>query len=115
MLFFVQGGITEEQMLNFMGANTSLSPLQAKDLLEVSVVQNFYFASLTIITSFCIMDLVVFLLIYMYELMKFLFQDEEVGFAYISQREARPSLYGILTIYSYFKLSLCTFSCGNLN
>ena len=36
--FFVQGGITEEQMLNFMGANTSLSPMQAKDLIEVNVV-----------------------------------------------------------------------------
>ncbi|GMN19556.1 hypothetical protein TIFTF001_046962, partial [Ficus carica] len=46
-----KGGITEEQMLKFMGANTSLSPLQAKELIE----------------------------------------DEEVGFAYVSQREARPS------------------------
>lgn len=32
---FVQGGITEEQMLKFMGADTNLSPLQAKRLLEV--------------------------------------------------------------------------------
>lgn len=51
-----KGGITEEQMLKFMGANTSLSPLQAKELIE----------------------------------------DEEVGFAYVSQREARPSLYEYL-------------------
>ncbi|KAE9454660.1 hypothetical protein C3L33_13453, partial [Rhododendron williamsianum] len=48
-----KGGITEEQMLKFMGANTQLSPLQAKKLLE----------------------------------------DEEVGFAYMSQREAVPSMY----------------------
>ncbi|PPR91957.1 hypothetical protein GOBAR_AA28737 [Gossypium barbadense] len=48
-----KGGVTEEQMLNFMGANTNLSLHQAKELIE----------------------------------------DEEVGFAYISQREARPSLY----------------------
>ena len=33
----VQGGITEEQMLKFMGADTNLSPLQAKRLLEVIV------------------------------------------------------------------------------
>lgn len=37
-LFFFQGGVTEEQMLKFMGANTSLSPLQAKQLIEVFVV-----------------------------------------------------------------------------
>lgn len=43
-VFLVQGGITEEQMLKFMGANTSLSPLQAKDLLEVSAVSNTIFA-----------------------------------------------------------------------
>uniref|UniRef100_A0A2C9UN95 Glycosyl transferase family 3 domain-containing protein n=1 Tax=Manihot esculenta TaxID=3983 RepID=A0A2C9UN95_MANES len=48
-----KGGITEEQMLKFMGANVSLTPLQAKGLLE----------------------------------------DDEVGFAYISQREACPSLH----------------------
>lgn len=30
-----QGGITEEQMLKFMGANTQLNSLQAKELLEV--------------------------------------------------------------------------------
>lgn len=34
---FFQGGVTEEQMLKFMGANTKLSPLQAKQLIEVSV------------------------------------------------------------------------------
>ncbi|XP_057984946.1 uncharacterized protein LOC110645907 isoform X2 [Hevea brasiliensis] len=50
-----KGGVTEEQMLKFMGANVSLTPLQAKGLLE----------------------------------------DDEVGFAYISQREACPSLYEI--------------------
>jgi hypothetical protein len=27
------------------------------------------------------------------------FQDDEVGFAYVSQREARPSLYEHQTIY----------------
>lgn len=32
-----QGGITEEQMLKFMGANTRLNSLQAKELLEVSL------------------------------------------------------------------------------
>ena len=31
-----------------------------------------------------------------------LFQDEEVGFAYISQREARPSLYEYLAKYINF-------------
>lgn len=36
-LFFFQGGITEEQMLKFMGANTHLTPMQAKTLLEVSL------------------------------------------------------------------------------
>lgn len=34
----VQGGVTEEQMLKYMGANTSLSVLQAKELLEVNAV-----------------------------------------------------------------------------
>ncbi|XP_062158706.1 uncharacterized protein LOC133866172 isoform X2 [Alnus glutinosa] len=58
-----KGGITEEQMLKFMGANTSLSPLQAKDLLE----------------------------------------DEEVGFAYVSQREARPSLYSLTSLREHIK------------
>ncbi|KAG5520811.1 hypothetical protein RHGRI_033399 [Rhododendron griersonianum] len=57
-----KGGITEEQMLKFMGANTHLSPLQAKKLLE----------------------------------------DEEVGFAYMSQREAVPSMY--VNITNFFSL-----------
>lgn len=39
---FFQGGVTEEQMLKFMGAHTSLSPLQAKQLIEVSVVPCIY-------------------------------------------------------------------------
>ncbi|KAB1207860.1 Anthranilate phosphoribosyltransferase [Morella rubra] len=58
-----KGGITEEQMLKFMGANTSLSPLQAKDILE----------------------------------------DEEVGFAYLSQREACPSLYSLTSLREHIK------------
>ncbi|KAK3416756.1 hypothetical protein EUGRSUZ_H02516 [Eucalyptus grandis] len=58
-----KGGITEEQMLKFMGANTSLSTLQAKALLE----------------------------------------DEEAGFAYISQREARPSLYSLIGLREHIK------------
>ena len=37
VFFFFQGGVTEEQMLKFMGANTQLSPLQATKLLEVCV------------------------------------------------------------------------------
>jgi hypothetical protein len=52
-VFLVQGGITEEQMLKFMGANTSLSPLQAKDLLEVSVVSNTIFACIGASLSLC--------------------------------------------------------------
>uniref|UniRef100_A0A5B7A5U0 Anthranilate phosphoribosyltransferase n=1 Tax=Davidia involucrata TaxID=16924 RepID=A0A5B7A5U0_DAVIN len=58
-----KGGITEEQMLKFMGVNTKLSPLQAKKLLE----------------------------------------DEEVGFAYISQREAQPSLYSLIGLREHIK------------
>ncbi|KAI3435180.1 uncharacterized protein J3R85_006417 [Psidium guajava] len=58
-----KGGITEEQMLKFMGANTSVSTLQAKALLE----------------------------------------DEEAGFAYISQREARPSLYSLIGLREHIK------------
>ncbi|KAK1269353.1 hypothetical protein QJS04_geneDACA005094 [Acorus gramineus] len=58
-----KGGITEEQMLKFMGANTHLSPLQAKTLLE----------------------------------------DEGVGFAYISQREAHPSLYSLIGLREHIK------------
>ncbi|KAJ7943688.1 putative anthranilate phosphoribosyltransferase [Quillaja saponaria] len=58
-----KGGVTEEQMLKFMGANTSLSPWQAKKLLE----------------------------------------GDEVGFAYISQREARPSLYSLIGLREHIK------------
>ncbi|WCJ38509.1 anthranilate phosphoribosyltransferase putative [Euphorbia peplus] len=58
-----KGGITEEQMLNFMGANTRLTPSQAKLLLE----------------------------------------DEDVGFAYISQREACPSLYSLIGLREHIK------------
>ncbi|XP_057949860.1 uncharacterized protein LOC131144918 isoform X2 [Malania oleifera] len=58
-----KGGVTEEQMLKFMGANTYLSPLQAKELLE----------------------------------------DEEVGFAYTSLREARPSLYSLIELREHIK------------
>ncbi|MBA0631197.1 hypothetical protein Godav_003212 [Gossypium davidsonii] len=58
-----KGGVTEEQMLNFMGANTNLSLHQAKELIE----------------------------------------DEEVGFAYISQREARPSLYSLIGLREHIK------------
>ncbi|PIA29324.1 hypothetical protein AQUCO_06100086v1 [Aquilegia coerulea] len=58
-----KGGITEEQMLNFVGANTHLNPLQAKILLE----------------------------------------DEDVGFTYLSQREARPSLFSLVTLRDHIK------------
>ncbi|XP_062110386.1 uncharacterized protein LOC133822159 [Humulus lupulus] len=58
-----KGGITEEQMLKFMGANTNLSPSQAKTLIE----------------------------------------DEEVSFAYVSQREARPSLYSLIRLREHIK------------
>ncbi|CAI0390387.1 unnamed protein product [Linum tenue] len=58
-----KGGITEEQMLKFMGANTHLTPLQAKDLLE----------------------------------------DKDLGFAYLSQREARPSLYSLIQLREHIK------------
>lgn len=58
-----KGGVTEEQMLKFMGANISLSPFKAKKLLE----------------------------------------DDEVGFAYVSQREARPSLYSLIRIREHIK------------
>ncbi|KAL0539026.1 hypothetical protein IC582_023200 [Cucumis melo] len=58
-----KGGITEEQMLKFMGANTNVSPSHAKRLLE----------------------------------------DEEVGFAYVSQREARPSLYSLVGLREHIK------------
>ncbi|OMO80081.1 Glycosyl transferase, family 3 [Corchorus olitorius] len=58
-----KGGVTEEQMLKFMGANTNLSLHQAKELIE----------------------------------------DEEIGFAYISQREARPSLYSLIGVREHIK------------
>lgn len=58
-----KGGITEEQMLKLMGANTHLTPLQAKTLIE----------------------------------------DEEVGFAYLSQREACPSLYSVIGLREHIK------------
>ncbi|CAK9316565.1 unnamed protein product [Citrullus colocynthis] len=58
-----KGGITEEQMLKFMGANTKLIPSHAKRLLE----------------------------------------DKEVGFAYVSQREARPSLYSLVGLREHIK------------
>ncbi|KAL1539330.1 anthranilate phosphoribosyltransferase [Salvia divinorum] len=58
-----KGGITEEQMLKFMGANTQLNSLQAKELLE----------------------------------------DEDVGFAYISQREAQPFLYSLIELREHIK------------
>ncbi|CAH9091312.1 unnamed protein product [Cuscuta europaea] len=58
-----KGGITEEQMLKFMGANTQLSPFQAKKILE----------------------------------------DDKIGFAYISQREAHPSLYSLVGLREHIK------------
>ncbi|KAK2983348.1 hypothetical protein RJ640_016086 [Escallonia rubra] len=58
-----KGGITEEQMLKFMGANTNISPLQAKRILE----------------------------------------DEEVGFAYLSQREAHPSIHSLIGLREHIK------------
>ncbi|XP_017697462.1 anthranilate phosphoribosyltransferase isoform X2 [Phoenix dactylifera] len=58
-----KGGITEGQLLKFMGANTYLSPAQAKTLLE----------------------------------------DENIGFAYVSQREACPSLYSLIGLREHIK------------
>ncbi|KAK2977461.1 hypothetical protein RJ640_016089 [Escallonia rubra] len=58
-----KGGITEEQMLKFMGANMNISPLQAKRILE----------------------------------------DEEVGFAYLSQREAHPSIHSLIGLREHIK------------
>ncbi|KAK8946872.1 hypothetical protein KSP39_PZI007019 [Platanthera zijinensis] len=58
-----KGGVTEGQLLKFLGANTKLSQMQAKTLLE----------------------------------------DEEVGFAYVSQREARPSLHSIIGLREHIK------------
>lgn len=49
-----QEGITEEQMLKFMGANTHLSPLQAKKLLEVQSCSPRYIFSSSINYSTCL-------------------------------------------------------------
>ncbi|KAK8310494.1 hypothetical protein V6Z12_D02G189700 [Gossypium hirsutum] len=58
-----KGGVTEEQMLKFMGAKTNLSLHQGKKFIEA----------------------------------------EEVGFAYISKREARPSLYSLIGLREQIK------------
>ncbi|KAK9090340.1 hypothetical protein Sjap_023517 [Stephania japonica] len=58
-----KGGVTEEQMLSYMGANTQLSPSQAKKVLE----------------------------------------DDDIGFAYVSLREARPSLFSLIAIREHIK------------
>ncbi|CAN6844399.1 unnamed protein product [Brassica oleracea] len=58
-----KGGVTEEQMLKFMGAKTSLSVHQAKEVIE----------------------------------------DEKAGFAYLSLREARPSLYSLVGMREHIK------------
>ncbi|KAB2090829.1 hypothetical protein ES319_A03G148800v1 [Gossypium barbadense] len=58
-----KGGVTEEQMLKFMGAKTNLSLHQGKELIEA----------------------------------------EEVGFAYISKREARSSLYSLIGLREQIK------------
>lgn len=58
-----KGGVTEEQMLQFMGANTHLTALQAKQIIE----------------------------------------DENVGFAYLSLREVRPSLYSLVGLREHIK------------
>eukprot|EP00250_Pteridium_aquilinum_P034474 c7642_g1_i1 orf=533-2338(-) len=56
-------GVTEEQMLKYMGAFTGLHPVAAAKLLE----------------------------------------DEKVGFAYVSQREARPALHSLLHVREHIK------------
>ncbi|XP_057857036.2 uncharacterized protein LOC131066316 isoform X2 [Cryptomeria japonica] len=58
-----KGGITEEKMLELMGAYTMLPPTAAVKLLE----------------------------------------DDQVGFAYVSQREARPSLYSLIGLREHIK------------
>eukprot|EP00249_Psilotum_nudum_P012609 c23883_g1_i2 orf=642-2057(+) len=58
-----KGGVTEEQMLKYMGAATRINPSAAVKLLE----------------------------------------DDDVGFAYISQREARPSLYSLVNLRQHIK------------
>ncbi|KAH9325744.1 hypothetical protein KI387_005922, partial [Taxus chinensis] len=58
-----KGGITEEKLLEYMGASTILPPAAAVKLLE----------------------------------------DDQIGFAYISQREARPSLYSLIGLREHIK------------
>ncbi|KAF6157448.1 hypothetical protein GIB67_004386 [Kingdonia uniflora] len=58
-----KGGVTEEQLLKFMGANVHLSLMDTKKLLE----------------------------------------DEDVGFAYISHREACPSLFSLIALREHIK------------
>ncbi|XP_074317520.1 uncharacterized protein LOC141653592 [Silene latifolia] len=58
-----KGGVTEEQMLQYMGANTRLTTSQAKQLIE----------------------------------------DDNVGFSYLSLREARPSLYSLIGLREHIK------------
>nr|XP_009393611.1 PREDICTED: uncharacterized protein LOC103979259 [Musa acuminata subsp. malaccensis] len=58
-----KGGITEGQLLKFMGANIYLSPAHAKTLLE----------------------------------------DENVGFAYLNQKEVHPSLYSLIGLREHIK------------
>ncbi|KMZ62099.1 hypothetical protein ZOSMA_48G00180 [Zostera marina] len=58
-----KGGITEEQMLKYMGANTHLKPEDGKILLE----------------------------------------NENIGFAYLSQRETSPSLHSIIGLREHIK------------
>ncbi|PKU76695.1 uncharacterized protein LOC110109139 [Dendrobium catenatum] len=58
-----KGGVTEGQLLKFIGANTHLSPMQAKTLLE----------------------------------------DEDVGFAYVSQREAHQQLHSLIGLREHIK------------
>ncbi|WOL01233.1 hypothetical protein Cni_G09947 [Canna indica] len=58
-----KGGITEGQLLKFMGANIHLSPAHAKTLLE----------------------------------------DENVGFAFVNQKEVQPSLYSLIGLREHIK------------
>lgn len=80
-----QGGITEEQMLKYMGANTHLKPEDGKILLEVFLILHFHFHNFFLI----------------YELL-FFFQNENIGFAYLSQRETSPSLYVSVNVFYIF-------------
>lgn len=92
-----QGGVTEGQMLKFMGANTHLSMSQAKKLLEVHYGFGCPFYSSIVLVS------QLFFFYFLFNVL-FLFQDESLGFAYTSQREARPSLYGCLPTANYIYL-----------